>query len=123
MMNAQEGYISQSNGLIYRFRINNKLEIDEEKAIVDTSKHIFRLDLVIFWQILEASFRDLIWFTSKNFGFFYNFTEKVTYILDNMSTFKPVYEGDLRGYFSKTMKKDQSEEHLFLQTGKAEITI
>ena len=66
----------------------------------------------------EASFRDIIWLQTKEFGFFYNFTEKVTYILDSMNSFKPFFEKDLRGYFSKMMKTDPEESHLFLQTGK-----
>lgn len=38
MINEHEGYICQSNGYLYRFRLNSQLEIDEEKNIIDTSK-------------------------------------------------------------------------------------
>jgi len=67
--------------------------------------------------------RDIIWFESKNFGFFYNFSEKTTYIIDSSNAYKPFFQADLCGYFAKIFKKDPEEEHLFLLTAKDQISV
>lgn len=117
-INDYEGYIAQNNGHMHRFKFDPVSNSLQEKVITEQS-NIIEVRLLF----LGASLRDLIWYETKNFGFFYNFSEKTTYIIDLSNSYKAFYSADLCGYFGKILRKDPEDNHLFALTAKAQISV
>lgn len=119
MISENEGFVAQSNGFLSRFKLDNASGSLDETVITETSI----LQPQSPSKFIGASLRDVIWFESRTFGFFYNFSEKTTYIIDSFNSYKTFFQADLCGYFAKIFRKDPEEEHLFVLTAKDQISV